>query len=51
MVRDKERTAYLNEYGITVLRIPNNEVYRNFRGVCSYIDEAVKQSLRPRRFR
>ena len=51
MVRDKERTAYLNEYGITVLRIPNNEVYRNFRGVCAYIDEAVKQSLRPRRFR
>jgi len=51
MVRDTERTAYLNEYGITVLRIPNNEVYRNFRGVCAYIDEAVKQSLRPRRFR
>ena len=48
MVRDTERTAYLNEYGITVLRIPNNEVYRNFRGVCAYIDEAVKQSLRPR---
>ena len=51
MVRDKERTAYLNEYGITVLRIPNNEIYCNFRGVCAYIDEAVKQSLRPRRFR
>lgn len=48
MVRDKERTAYLKEYGITVLRVSNNEVYHNFRGVCEYIDEAVKQSLRPR---
>ncbi|MBQ9841760.1 MAG: endonuclease domain-containing protein [Clostridia bacterium] len=45
---DKERTEYLNEYGMQVLRIPNNEVFKNFRGVCEYIDEAVKQSLRPR---
>ena len=45
---DKERTAYLNGYGITVIRIPNNEIFRNFRGVCEYIDEAVRQSLRPR---
>ena len=46
---DAERTKYLNEYGITVLRFPNNEVYRNFRGVCEHIDNTVKQSLRPRR--
>ncbi len=45
---DEERTKYLEQYGITVLRIPNNEVFRNFRGVCEYIDEVVKQSLRPR---
>ena len=43
---DAERTAYLEQYGIRVLRIPNNEVMRNFPGVCEYIDLAVKQALR-----
>ena len=43
--KDTERTAFLEGYGLTVLRIPNNEVMRNFRGVCEYIDAAVKQSL------
>ena len=42
---DAERTAFLEQYGIRVLRIPNNEVTQNFRGVCEYIDLAVKQSL------
>ena len=42
---DAERTAFLESYGLTVIRIPNNEVNRNFRGVCEYIDTAVKQSL------
>ena len=43
--KDAERTAFLEAYGLTVIRIPNNEVTRNFRGVCEYIDAAVKQSL------
>ena len=43
--KDTERTAFLEGYGLTVIRIPNNEVMRNFRGVCEYIDTAVKQSL------
>ena len=43
--KDAERTAFLKAYGLTVIRIPNNEVNRNFRGVCAYIDAAVKQSL------
>ena len=42
---DAERTAFLEDYGLTIIRIPNNEVNRNFRGVCEYIDTAVKQSL------
>ena len=42
---DAERTAFLQSYGLTVIRIPNNEVCRNFRGVCEYIDTAVRQSL------
>ena len=43
--KDAERTAFLEGYGLTVLRIPNNEVNRNFRGGCEYIDTAVRQSL------
>ena len=43
--KDTDRTAFLESYGLTVIRIPNNEVKRNFRGVCEYIDAAVKQSL------
>lgn len=42
---DAERTAFLHRYGLLVVRIPNNEVNQNFRGVCEYIDNIVKQSL------
>ena len=42
---DAERTAFLENYGLTVIRIPNNEVTGNFRGACEYIDTAVRQSL------
>ena len=43
--KDAERTAFLEEYGLAVIRIPNNEVGGNFCGVCEYIDAMVKQSL------
>ena len=43
--KDTERTAFLKGYGLTVIRIPNNEVNRNFWGVCEYIEAAVRQSL------
>ena len=43
--KDTARTAFLEGYGLTVIRIPNNEVNRNFRGVCEYIDATVRQSL------
>ena len=43
--KDAERTAFLEGYGLRVIRIPNNEVNQNFHGVCEYIDAAVKQSL------
>ena len=42
---DEERTAFLEEYGLTVIRIPNTEIHKNFRGVCVYIDHLVEQSL------
>ena len=43
--KDAERTAFLESYGLKVIRIPNNEVNCNFRNVCMYIDRLVKQSL------
>ena len=45
IAKDKERTTYLEQYGLKILRIPNNQVNQNFRGVCEYIDNEVKQSL------
>ena len=38
---DEERTRYLEQYGIIVIRIPNNAVNENLAGVCEYIDRIV----------
>ncbi|MBQ3063070.1 MAG: endonuclease domain-containing protein [Clostridia bacterium] len=43
--KDAERTAFLEGYGLRVLRIPNDEINRNFSNICEYIDSVVKQSL------
>lgn len=45
MEKDAERTAFLQEYGLQIIRIPNNEVNGNFKAVCEYIDIQVKKSL------
>ena len=42
---DRERTAFLEEYGLTVVRILNAQIHKNFRGVCEYIDRLVQRSL------
>ena len=42
---DQDRTSFLEQYGLKVIRIPNIEVNRNFEGICEYIDITVKQSL------
>ena len=42
MEKDAERTAFLKGYGLRVIRIPNNEISSNFRGVCEHIDAAVR---------
>ncbi len=39
---DRARTAFLESLGLTVLRVPNNEIWRNLRGVCEAIDEQVR---------
>ena len=42
---DEGRTAFLEEYGLKVIRIPNTEIHKNFCGVCEYIEHLVEQSL------
>ena len=42
---DKERTSYLEQYGLKVIRIPNNIINENFEGVCLYIDNIVKERV------
>ena len=46
LLKDKIRTHHFEKYNLTVLRIPNNEIMRNFDGVCEYIDNYVTESLR-----
>ncbi len=46
LLKGKIRTEKIEERNLTVIRITNNEVNRNFEGVCQYIDDAVKESLR-----
>ncbi len=45
LANDAQRADFLSGYDVTVIRIPNNDIAENFRGVCEYIDTAVKQSL------
>ena len=42
-VNDVIRTQRLKERRITVIRIPNNMVNKNFNGVCEYIDHKVRE--------
>ena len=41
MQYDTKRTEYLNALGLTVLRILNIDIDRNFEGVCMEIDKTV----------
>ena len=45
LLKDKIRTEKIESRNLTIIRIPNNAVKENFRGVCEYIDLAVKESL------
>ena len=42
LIKDKIRTEKLETRNLTVIRIPNTEINRNFRGVCEYIDLLVR---------
>ena len=45
IIADAVRTKRISERGLTVIRIPNNLVNENFRGVCEYIDYKVRQLM------
>ena len=45
LLNDKIRTEKIESRELTVIRIPNNAVNQNFRGVCEYIDLVVKDNL------
>ena len=45
MLKDKIRTEKIENRNITIIRIPNNEISKNFRGVCEYIDFCVQKSI------
>ncbi len=45
MEKDNNRTKELENMNLTVLRICNLDIDRNFYNVCEYIDSVVKKSL------
>ena len=45
LLKDKIRTEKIEQRNLAVIRIPNNEINKNFEGVCQYIDNVVKESL------
>jgi len=46
LVADAFRTEKLEGYGLKIIRLTNQDIKDNFRGVCEYIDNTVKASLR-----
>ena len=42
VTKDKIRTEKIEKRGLTVIRVPNNEIWNNFDGVCEYIDNYIK---------
>ena len=43
---DSERTKYLENFGLKIIRIPNNEINYNFYNVCEYLDKEIKNSIK-----
>ena len=44
LLNDHIRTQKIAQRGLTVMRIPNNAISENFRGVCEYIDNFIMKS-------
>ena len=46
MLDDEHRSLIINQYGIHVVRIPNNEIDNNFYNVCTYLDSVIKKRIK-----
>lgn len=46
---DAERTAFLDGYGLEVLRFTNLDVDKDFEGVCKCIDNKIKERMKSER--
>ena len=44
--KDAVRTAYLEQYGLQILRFSNRDMNENFRGVCEQIDLFVQRRIK-----
>ena len=44
-VHDDERTEILEKYGVTVLCFSNEDIDKNFDGVCYTIDKTIKERI------
>ena len=44
LLKDKIRTEKIESRNLTIIRIPNNAVNQNFRGVCEHIDNIIQES-------
>lgn len=42
---DRTRTEYLEQFGIRVIRIPNNVINNDFENVCRYIENVIAEIL------
>ena len=42
---DTERSAVLQNYNLTVVRVSDADVDQNFSGVCEFIDRRIKEEL------
>ena len=44
IANDTQRTNFINQFNITILRIKNNDINTNFEGVCRYIDRYLREN-------
>jgi very-short-patch-repair endonuclease len=45
--KDKKRTAILEKYGLTVIRFSNDQVLKEFKGVCQVVDSYISKDKPP----
>lgn len=44
LMYDEQRTKYLEQYGLTVIRVANNMINQQFSAVCEFIDNYIQNN-------